>query len=219
LASARAYIKHVKRLELETQDEYLTTLKTNRATQSSMVSRFWVATLIVIIVAAILPYLKKKTKNNNYRKQDVFFQVSGLILLIAILIVSFGNLDYPMFSIQSPMNIVGAIMFIIGLIISISAQVTINTNYSWTLEIREGHTLVENGLYKYVRHPIYLGTFIRVIAIPIYMSSFYGFLLGLLSIPLFAYRISLEERMLVEEFGEEYKQYQKHTWKLFPFIY
>jgi protein-S-isoprenylcysteine O-methyltransferase Ste14 len=184
-----------------------------------MDSRFWVATFIVIIVAIILPYLKKKTGASNFRKQDVFFQVSGLMLLIAILIVSCGNLDDTMFSIKSPMNFVGVIMFIIGLIISISAQVTINTNYSWTLEIREGHTLVENGLYKYVRHPIYLGTFIRVIAIPIYTSSFSGFLLGLLAIPVLNYRISIEERMLVEEFGEDYKLYRKRTWKLFPFIY
>jgi protein-S-isoprenylcysteine O-methyltransferase Ste14 len=117
------------------------------------------------------------------------------------------------------LNIAGATMFIISLIIRISAHMTINTNYSWTLEIREGHTLVENDFYKYVRHPIYLGTIIGVISIPIYTSSITGFLISLLSIPLFAYRIRLEERMLVEEFGEEYKQYQERTWKLFPFIY
>lgn len=184
-----------------------------------MVSWFWVATFIVIIVAAILPYLKKKTASSHPRKQDVYFQVSGLILLIAILIVSFGNLDGPVYTIQSPLNIIGIIMFIIGLIISINAQATITKNYSWTLQIREGHTLVTNGLYTYVRHPVYLGTFIRVIAIPIYASSLLGFLLGLLAIPILNYRIGLEERMLVEEFGEEYKQYKEHTWKLFPFIY
>jgi protein-S-isoprenylcysteine O-methyltransferase Ste14 len=117
------------------------------------------------------------------------------------------------------MNIVAIMMFIIGLIISISAHLTINTNYSWTLEIREGHTLVENGLYKYVRHPIYLGTFIRVISIPIYASSLPGFLIGLLSIPILNYRISIEERMLIQEFGEGYIRYQERTWKLFPFIY
>ncbi len=183
-----------------------------------MDSRFWVAMSIMVIIAVILPYLKKTPKGSP-RKQDLFFQIPALILFIALLIVSLGNLDYPVYTFQSPLNIVGAIMFIIGLIISISAQVTINTNYSWTLEIREGHTLVENGLYKYVRHPIYFGGFIRVIAIPIYASSFSGFLLGLLSIPLLNYRISLEERMLVEEFGEAYKQYRERTWKLFPFIY
>ena len=176
-----------------------------------MLNWFWVATIIVIIVAAILPYLKK-TPNGSPRKQDLFFQIPGLILLITLLIFSFGDLDYPVGTIQSPLNIVGALLFIIGLIISISAQVTINKNYSWTLEIRPGHTLVTSGLYKYVRHPIYLGTFIRVIAIPIYSSSLAGFLIGLLSLLLFEYRIRLEERMLIEEFGKAYKQYQEHTW-------
>ena len=184
-----------------------------------MDSRFWVATFIVIIIAAILPSLKNKAKISDARKQDVFFQVPGLILLIAILIVSFGNLNFPLYTIQSPLNIIGIMMFIIGLIISISAQVTITRNYSWTLEIREGHTLVENGLYKYMRHPLYLGTFIRVIAIPIYASSLPGFLLGLLAIPVLNYRIRLEEKMLIEEFGEEYNRYKEHTLKLFPFIY
>ncbi len=188
-------------------------------TSASGYSGLLTMTFIVIIVAAILPSLKDKVTITDARRQDVFFQVSGLILLIIILIVSLENLDYPVYTVQSPLNIVGAIMFIIGLIISISAQVTINTNYSWTLEIREGHTLVENGLYKYVRHPIYLGTIIGVISIPIYTSSITGFLISLLSIPLFAYRIRLEERMLVEEFGDAYKQYRERTWKLFPFIY
>jgi protein-S-isoprenylcysteine O-methyltransferase Ste14 len=182
---------------------------------NSELSIFIIGLLITIFVAIFTAVLAR----SKPRKEDLFFQIPGLILLIAILVVSFGNLDSPVFSIQSPMNIVGAIMFIIGLIISINAQMTINTNYSWTLEIREGHKLVKNGLYKYVRHPIYMGTFIRVIAIPIYMSSFSGFLLSLLSIPLFNYRISIEERMLIEEFGEEYKQYKEHTWKLFPYLF
>ena len=57
-----------------------------------------------------------------------------------------------------------------------------NTNYSWTFEIREEHVLVENGLFRYVRHPIYLGTFIGVVAVLFYASSFLGVLFGLLAI-------------------------------------
>ena len=188
-------------------------------TSVSRYRRLWIMVFFVIIVAVVLPFLKK-TQNGGTRKKDVFFQVAGLLLLIAILLVSVEGLYSPADLILSPINIVGAIMmFIIGLIISISAQVTINTNYSWTLEIREGHTLVENGLYKYVRHPIYLGTFIRVISIPIFTSSLPGFLLGLLSIPILNYRIGLEERMLIEEFGEEYIRYKERTWKLFPYLF
>ena len=184
-----------------------------------MVSEVWVVTSTVLIVALILPYLKKKDTTGNPRKEDVFFQVPALLVLTVILFVSFGNLSYPLFSIRSPMNVAGALMFIVSLIIRLSAHVTINTNYSWTLEIRERHTLVEDGLYRYVRHPIYFGTFIGVMAIPIYMSSLPGFLLCFLAIPVLNYRIGIEERMLIEEFGEEYERYKERTWKLFPYIY
>jgi len=41
----------------------------------------------------------------------------------------------------------------------------------------------------------------------------------LLSVPVLNYRIGIEEKMLIEEFGEDYIQYKERTWKLFPFIY
>jgi protein-S-isoprenylcysteine O-methyltransferase Ste14 len=117
------------------------------------------------------------------------------------------------------MNIVGVVLFIISLIVRINSILTIDKNYSWTLEIRDNHKLVTNGIYRYVRHPIYLGSIIGAISIPIYALSFTGFLISLLAIPLFSYRIRIEEEMLVEEFGDEYIKYQEHTRKLFPFIY
>ena len=99
-------------------------------TSVSRYRRLWIMVFFVIIVAVVLPFLKK-TQNGGTRKKDVFFQVAGLLLLIAILLVSVEGLYSPADLIMSPINIVGAIMmFIIGLIISISAQVTINTNYS-----------------------------------------------------------------------------------------
>ena len=115
--------------------------------------------------------------------------------------------------------IIGTTMFIISLVIRIRAHNTIDTNYFWALEIRERHALVKNGLYRYVRHPIYLGTILGAISIPVFTSSLYGFLISLLSFPLFIYRISLEERMLIEEFGDEYLSYIENTWSLIPYLY
>ena len=145
-------------------------------------------------------------KMGDFKKNDVFFQIPGLILWIIILIVSFGDLKHPIYAVNTPMKITGIIILLGALIFRVYAATTLNKSYSYTLEIKEGHQLVTSGLYKYIRHPIYT-------------SSLRGFLVTILAIPLFMYRIGNEERMLIEEYGEEYEEYQEHTWKLFPFTY
>ncbi len=135
------------------------------------------------------------------------------------MVTSFQNLQPPLFTMQAPMNVVGALIFIVGLIITVNAQMTLKLNCSGTLRIREGHQLITHGIYKYVRHPVYTGTLLRTFAIPIYVTSLLGFLFALMGIPLFIYRIGVEEKMLIEEFGDEYLEYTKDTWKLLPYTY
>ena len=203
---------------LERQDGFKPAVNTVPAHWDIMEIWPWVATLVLIFVVMVLPFLKK-TPDGSPRKKDVVFQVSGLLLLIAIMFVSAESLYSLGGPVLSPMTVVASLMFVIGLVISVWAQVTISTNYSWTLEIREGHSLVTTGLYRYVRHPIYTGTIIRLISIPVFTSSLPGLVLALLSIPVLDYRIGIEEGMLVEEFGEEYERYRERTWRLFPYIY
>jgi len=153
------------------------------------------------------------------KKKDRLFLFPALIVWILILITSFGNIQGPLYSLKSPMNVAGALIFIIGLAIRLSAVVSLNRSYSWTLEIRDEHRLVKDGLYRYVRHPIYLGVLLGAIAIPIYATSFLGFVFALTAIPLFIYRMGVEEKMLIEEYGDEYLEYMKATSKLIPYIY
>ncbi|MFQ5712267.1 MAG: methyltransferase family protein [Candidatus Geothermarchaeales archaeon] len=70
-----------------------------------------------------------------------------------------------------------------------------------------------------MRHPAYLGSLLLSPGIPLIFSSFYGFLLILWIIPCFLYRIRIEESMLLEKFGDEYREYMKETKKIIPFIY
>jgi protein-S-isoprenylcysteine O-methyltransferase Ste14 len=153
------------------------------------------------------------------KKKDRLFLFPALIVWILILVTSVGNIRDPLFSSKSPMNVAGALIFIIGLAIRLSAAVSLNRSYSWTLEIRDEHRLVKDGLYRYVRHPVYLGALLSVIAVPIYAASFLGFLFTLTAIPLFIYRMGVEEKMLIEEYGDEYLEFMKATSKLIPHIY
>jgi protein-S-isoprenylcysteine O-methyltransferase Ste14 len=87
------------------------------------------------------------------------------------------------------------------------------------LQIVEDHRLVTDGYYKHIRHPIYLGEIARMFGWVITLSSLYGLLFMIMGSVFLLIRIEVEEKMLIEAFGEEYREYQRKTKKLIPYIY
>jgi len=119
----------------------------------------------------------------------------------------------------STWNIAGLSLFILGLSIAIVATFTLKRFYSSTLVTRADHQLITHGIYRFVRHPIYLGVLIAIMGVPVYAPSLYGFLILSLLIPFILFRIKMEEELLTEFFGDEYRAYRKTTKKLIPFLY
>ena len=87
------------------------------------------------------------------------------------------------------------------------------------LQIVENQKLVTDGPYHYIRHPLYLGEILRNVGIVSIFSSGIGLLLILVGTILLLFRINMEEEMLLKAFGSEYKEYQRTTKKLIPYIY
>ncbi len=138
----------------------------------------------------------------------------GLVATIWDLVRQPGSLY--LLSVQ---NIVGLALFVIGLTIDLVAMGTLRRFHASTLVIREGHQLITHGVYRFTRHPIYLGVIMACIGVPVYASSLYGLLIMSALIPIFLNRIRMEERLLTEEFGDDYRTYKENTSKLVPFIY
>jgi len=96
----------------------------------------------------------------------------------------------------------------------------LGTNWSITLEVREQHQLVTHGIYRRIRHPMYLAFFLyslgqalalpNWVAGPSYLAAF-----GLL----FALRLGPEERMMREQFGADYDAYAARTSRLIPGVW
>ena len=96
----------------------------------------------------------------------------------------------------------------------------LGTYWSVSLELRENHRLITQGVYRYVRHPMYSALFLYAIgqalvlpnwiAGPSYLVTF-----GIL----FALRIGAEERMMLETFGDEYSAYMARTKLLVPGVW
>ena len=157
--------------------------------------------------------------DDTKKKDLLFFFPAFIAWLFAFLIPSFWNLQAPLYTLKTPMDIAGTSIFIAGFLIRVAAQATLKRNYSGTLRIRDGHTLITHGIYSHVRHPVYTGVILSALAIPIYTTSLPGLLIALLGIPLFNYRIANEEQMLTQEYGHQYTEYIKTTPKLIPRIY
>lgn len=178
-------------------------------------------------------FLEREGIVRNAIKEDVlYFAIPALLVFTAGLVVSsldgYGGLMNKLWELVnqpeklyslSAQNILGLALFICGLTTAIVAQITLQRSYSSTLVIREDHQLITHGIYRYTRHPVYLGVIIAVIGLPVYATSLYGLLIMSALIPIILNRIRMEERMLIEEFGDAYRTYKENTSKLIPFIY
>lgn len=89
----------------------------------------------------------------------------------------------------------------------------------FTVEVatQAGQTVIEDGPYRYIRHPAYTGLLLSLIGIALALGNWVG-VIGMLVLAGIAlgYRIAVEEAALLAALGEPYAQYMQRTWRLVP---
>jgi len=112
---------------------------------------------------------------------------------------------------------VAVIVFVISLAIRWEAQRSLASQWSFTLETVEDQALVTSGIYSYTRHPIYLSLVLWAVAQPLLLQNVIAGLAGVVAVLLvWIVRVSREERMMLDKFGEEYIQYMSRTGRFIP---
>jgi len=107
-----------------------------------------------------------------------------------------------------------------GLAVRSVAFTTLGRFFSRTLRQTENHTLVTNGIYRYIRHPGYLSDFMIFIGAALALGNLILIIIiPAVFIPAYMYRIHVEETMLLGIFGEQYAKYRKKSKRLVPFIF
>jgi protein-S-isoprenylcysteine O-methyltransferase Ste14 len=106
-----------------------------------------------------------------------------------------------------------------GSLFAICARNYLGGNWGVTIGLKKGHTLVRTGPYAIVRHPIYTGVGFGMAGSAIALGNAFGIVV-LLGVLLFLFfRMSDEEKIMVEKFGNEYLEYEKEVRRLIPFLY
>lgn len=122
---------------------------------------------------------------------------------------------------RSPgMQIAGLGLILAAVAMCIWARVHIRGLYSGHLEVQTDHRLVQSGPYRFLRHPGYTGLLLMVLGVIVSYSSLIGLIaVPVLLLPGLAYRMKVEERLLTEVFGDEYRSYARKSKKLIPGIW
>ena len=184
-----------------------------------------VAYLILIVYYAITES-RRRGQPAATLKGGAFDQASTRLLSLAlfiniILVIVANALSY--FQLGPMADLIGWIgiaVMLCGITLRVCASQTLGRFYTRTLRVSEGQRVVQDGPYKYVRHPGYLGTILLWVGAGLATVNWIvAVLVTFTFVAAYRYRINAEERMLVASFGEQYAAYKEHTWRLIPFIW
>src|SRR5882762_7105332 len=128
--------------------------------------------------------------------------VGFFVPLIWVASPAFSFAEYPL---RTGPLVAGVMCFVIGLWLFYRSHADLGTNWSISLEIREEHRLITQGVYRRIRHPMYLALALYSIGLALVIPNWVAGPSNLITCAILcALRIRAEERMMVEEFGDEY---------------
>jgi protein-S-isoprenylcysteine O-methyltransferase Ste14 len=118
---------------------------------------------------------------------------------------------------QRSLGGVGASLMTLSIWLFWRSHADLGRNWSPSLELREGHELVTEGVYRHVRHPMYASEWLWGIAQALLLQNWVAGWAGLVVFtPLYGLRVPREERMMLDRFGEEYRAYMNRTGRVVP---
>ena len=156
------------------------------------------------------------------REEGITSKVSGLLGVIAFISViafvinpnwlAFASLSFPIW-----LRWTGVGIALLGFILLQWAQVTLGRSWSDTPRIMKEQILITIGPYQFIRHPIYTA-FVFILGSTLLISANWFIGLSWLSMTIMeiASRIGFEENIMLEYFGDQYREYMKKTGRLLP---
>ncbi|MDO5544285.1 MAG: isoprenylcysteine carboxylmethyltransferase family protein [Eubacteriales bacterium] len=165
------------------------------------------------------PELLKKRLNTKETEKD---QQGVIVFSVVLFVASFlaAGLDFRFGWTHVPKWLVWAAAAVQLGSYGLYAEVLRENAYlSRTVEVQEGQTVIDTGLYGIVRHPMYTATILMCLAIPLVLGSWISFALMLLYPVIILFRIRGEEALL-EEGLPGYREYKtKVRWRLIPYLW
>lgn len=152
------------------------------------------------------------------RAVQKFIIIGAFLGIFGMVALSAFDRRFGWSSVPAVICVIGDVLVVAGLTIAMLVVVQ-NSYAAATVRVEEGQKLASRGLYKLVRHPMYVGDVILMVGIPLALGSYWGLVFVLPSVAALVFRILDEEKMLNQELAGYSEYAQRVRYRLMPYVW
>jgi len=170
-----------------------------------------------IVGSGIIPAIRARGSIRKKRDRGSSFVVRICITFSMVIAFYFAFLGLAL--LPDWAFYVGIVLIFSGIVVRQWAIAVLGRFFSLVVRVQRDQRVVDNGPYRFVRHPSYTGTMMTLLGLGLALQSWAGILviMALFAVG-FSYRIKVEEKALVSQLGQKYVSYAKRTKRIIPFV-
>lgn len=178
---------------------------------------FGVLVILIFLSDYLTPRLSAKSSQKSVQHRDrgsyLVIYISTLLGFALGIISRFRGIG----TLTGIFQYVGLLVMLTGSLLRNWALLSLGSFFSRVVQIKAEHRIITSGPYHWFRHPAYTGMILANAGVMMALGTWLGALIVfILILAATLYRIRIEETLLLETFGDEYRRYMTHTWLLFP---
>ena len=190
----------------------------------------WIAKVVVLagtltMIAIRAPH-GRRSRSVKVAKSHKTPLETGLLVLVwvgffvPLIWLASSVLSFAEYSLSLGPLVAGVICFVAGLWLFYRSHADLGTNWSITLEVREQHRLITQGVYCRIRHPMYSALVLYSLGHALVIPNWVAGPSNLVAFAiLFMLRVHAEEQMMSDTFGDEYATYAARTKRIVPGVW
>jgi protein-S-isoprenylcysteine O-methyltransferase Ste14 len=164
----------------------------------------------------------RKAKPNAERQDLKSMLAHRIPFILGIFLIACPNLidalEVQAIPDKSLARAAASLICIMGLAFAMWARRTLAGNWSGSVNFKQGHQLIESGPYRLVRHPIYTGVLLMLLALALESDSFQAMLGFAFACVALVIKLTQEEALMIRHFPDEYPSYRERVRALVPFV-
>jgi protein-S-isoprenylcysteine O-methyltransferase Ste14 len=146
--------------------------------------------------------------------------LNAIGMIVPIVYVFSSWLDFANYGLPYFLGWIGVALFATAIWLLWRSHNDLGRNWTAIVAVRHNSELITGGVYKYIRHPMYSAHLIWALAqIMILHNWIAGYSFIIVQVPFYFIRIKKEEKMMIEQYGAEYKAYMDQTDRMIPKLF